>query len=66
MTNDQFEDITIGTAEEFEAALAAVVETAIKEDVDVRGAWEFQTAGSTYDWEVEIVELARDTDESTD
>ncbi|GAB3686110.1 hypothetical protein GCM10028857_17650 [Salinarchaeum chitinilyticum] len=43
--------------------LAATVEKAIKADVDVRGAWEFQTRGSTHDWKVEIVELAREIDE---
>lgn len=60
MTNDRLNDITVTSDDEFEDALAAVVEAAIREDVDVRGAWEFQTKGSTYNWEVEIIELARD------
>ncbi|AGN02063.1 hypothetical protein L593_10590 [Salinarchaeum sp. Harcht-Bsk1] len=62
MTDDHRPDRSISSAEEFEAALAAVVEAAIHADVDVRGAWEFETGGSTYDWEVQIVELARDLD----
>lgn len=63
MTRDQFSDITITTTNEFRDALAVIVETAIKEDVDVRGAWEFQTAGSIYNWEVEVVELAKDLED---
>lgn len=60
MTRDYPSEMRITSAEEFEDALAAVVGTAIEEDVDVRGAWEFQTDGSTHNWEVEIVELAKD------
>ena len=59
MTRDQLDDGSITTDDEFEAILAEAVEKAIKADVDVRGAWEFQTRGSTYDWEVQITELAR-------
>jgi len=64
MTRDQLDDISITNADEFEAVLAGVVERAVKADVDVRGAWEFRTRGSTHDWEVEIVELARDAEDS--
>ncbi|MFD1589195.1 hypothetical protein ACFR9U_19635 [Halorientalis brevis] len=63
MTRDQFHDVSISSAAEFEAVLAEAVEKAIKADVDVRGAWEFRTRGSTHDWEVEIVELAKDFDD---
>ena len=63
MTRDQHPDISITSAAEFEAILAEAVEKAIEADVDVRGAWEFRTRGSTYDWEVEIVELAKNRDE---
>lgn len=59
MTRDQLSDVQITTAEEFESVLAAAVEKAVHADVDVRGAWEFETRGSTHDWEVEIVELAK-------
>ena len=43
---------------EFETAIAAVVESAVKQDVDVRGVWEFETGGSTHRWELNVVELA--------
>jgi hypothetical protein len=59
MTRDQLHDVSITCASEFEAVLAEAVEKAVKADVDVRGAWEFQTRGSTHDWEIEIIELAR-------
>jgi hypothetical protein len=61
MTRDEFGD-NITTAGEFEAALAAAVEAAVAEDVDVRGAWEFRTNGSRDSWEGEIFELAKDGD----
>ncbi len=63
MTHDQLRDVSITNADEFQAVLAEAVEKAVKSDVDVRGAWEFRTDGSTHDWEVEIVELARYEDE---
>lgn len=66
MTRDHLHDVSITSAAEFEAVLAEAVEKAIKADVDVRGAWEFQTRGSTHDWEVEIVELAKDLDDEDD
>ena len=66
MTRDTYPDIPTGSPEEFKQALATVVEMAIKDGVDVRGAWEFQTRGSTYNWEAEISELAKsfDTDDN--
>ena len=54
--------VSITTSVEFEAALTAIVETAVEEGVDVRGAWEFQTRGSTHDWDVNVTELARRPD----
>ena len=63
MTRNQLEDVPITNPDEFEAVLAEAIERAIAADVEVRGAWEFQTRGSTYDWEVEIVELAKDLDD---
>lgn len=63
MTRDQLSDVSITSADEFQSILAEAVEKAVKADVDVRGAWEFRTDGSTHDWEVEIVELARHEDE---
>jgi len=63
MTRDQLRDGMITDSDEFEAILAEAVEKAVEADVDVRGAWEFRTEGSTHDWEVEIVELARYPDD---
>lgn len=63
MTRDQLSDVQITTAAEFESVLEAAVEKAIHADVDVRGPWEFETRGSTHNWEVEIVELARESDD---
>jgi hypothetical protein len=40
--------------------LAGAGERAVTADVDVRGPWAFETAGSTPDWEARIVELAKD------
>jgi hypothetical protein len=54
----------INSAPEFESALADIVESAIENNVDVRGAWEFETDGSTHYWELNVVELARDSDEA--
>lgn len=60
MTADHLDDGSISDAAEFQAVLEETIERAVQADVDVRGAWEFETAGSTHLWEVEIVELARD------
>ena len=66
MTRDQLPDGSITSTDEFEAVLAEVVEKAIEADVDVRGAWEFRTRGSTHDWEVKVIELARQLDDETE
>jgi hypothetical protein len=66
MTPDTHSDIAIESTDEFEAALAAIVETAILNDIDVRGAWEFETGGSTHRWEINVVELATDGDSPGD
>jgi len=55
--------VSITTSAEFEAALTAIVEIAVEEGIDVRGAWEFQTRGSTHDWEVNVTELAKRSDD---
>jgi hypothetical protein len=68
MTRDNYPDIPVSNPEEFEAALAGIVEAAVKNGVDVRGAWEFETVGSTHYWELQISELAETayTDEGED
>lgn len=63
MTPDTLPDDAISNAAEFEDYLAAIVENAVDADVDVRGAWEFRTRGSTHDWEVQLTELANYPDE---
>jgi hypothetical protein len=62
MSRDNYSDISVSNSEEFEAALAGIVEAAIKNGIDVRGAWEFQTGGSTHNWELQISELAKTLD----
>jgi len=62
MTPDTPSDTPINSTDDFEAALAAIVETAIANDIEVNGAWEFDTRGSTHRWEVNIVELATGDD----
>jgi len=63
MKDDYKSAVSITSTEEFEAALAAIVETAVEDDIDVRGAWEFRTDGSTHDWEVNVTELAKGDDD---
>lgn len=55
-------DGSIESASEFRAVLAEAVEQAILADIDVKGAWEFETGGSHHHWEVQVVELAREHD----
>jgi len=56
----------ITSSTDFETALAAVVESAIRGDVNVQGAWEFETGGSTHRWELNVVELADPDDGDQD
>jgi len=60
MTRDKPDDTTIRSEEAFGATLEEVVERAVNGDVDVRGAWEFETNG--YAWDVVIDEVVRDDD----
>lgn len=60
MSRDDLPEIRIETEADFHETLAGVVEQAILNGVDVRGAWEFKTRGSTHYWDVEIFELARE------
>lgn len=63
MTRDTTRDDTGSGPEEFRAALAATVEAAVADGIDVRGAWEVETGGSSQDWEIQIVELVREDDD---
>lgn len=66
MTRDALADVTVDSTETFESLLQQVVEQAVVNGVDVSGAWAFETRGSVHNWEVEIVELAREYDEDED
>lgn len=66
MTRDPLSDVRVTTPNEFEAVLSALAEKAIEENVDVSGTWEFATRGSTYNWEVEFVELAKEFDDENE
>lgn len=64
MTGDKLADVRITSEDDFRAVLSELFEKALHADVDVRGAWEFRSGGSVHNWEVEVVELARE--EGTD
>lgn len=49
------DDVT--TPEDFETHLAALVEAAVANGVDPRGAWEFRARNAEPDFDIEIVEL---------
>lgn len=66
MTRDHTIETPITDATEFQTALATIVESAIEEGVDVRGAWEFCTRGSILEWEVNVTELDRSADPPDD
>jgi hypothetical protein len=57
MSGDERRD-PISTQAEFEAALAAVVDAAVRGEVDVRGSWVFEAGEQGANWDVEIYELA--------
>lgn len=59
MTRDTTIEMPISSSAAFETALALLVQSAVTEGVDVRGAWEFETDGSILEWEVQISELDR-------
>lgn len=62
MTRNLFSDVRITTPNEFRVVLSALSQKAIEENVDIGGTWEIATRGSTYNWEVEFVELAKEID----
>lgn len=51
----------ITTAAEFDVALEKLLLTALDNDVDICGAWEYRTNGSGPDIETMIVELENGT-----
>lgn len=60
MPRDYLTDVDITDADDFQTALAELVEKADHAGVDVRGAWAFETRGSVHNWELEIIELANE------
>lgn len=60
MTDEPLHDVHIRNSSEFHSVITTAIEKALKNGVDVRGAWQVQTNGSIHDWEVEIFELAKD------
>lgn len=63
MREDHTDEFELESITDFEMYLAALIEQAEQADMDVRGAWEFQTVGSVRHWEVEIWELDRSRDD---
>lgn len=59
MTDNFKSTLTISSSAEFEDALTAVIETAVSEDIDIRGAWECRNGDSHDDWEITITRLAK-------
>lgn len=58
MTTDYIADDEIASQSEFEAALGQVILSALNNQVDPSGTWEYRTDDATMDTEVLIVELA--------
>ncbi|WP_423750702.1 hypothetical protein [Salinirarus marinus] len=58
MTTDFTSDDEMSSTEDFEAALGRVILTALQNNVDPRGTWEYRTDGTSSDMEVMVVELA--------
>lgn len=57
MTSDPVFDGEIESAADFEAALHTLLVTALANDVDPRGSWEYRSDGLPSDWEVMVAEL---------
>lgn len=57
MTNNFSSDEMSSTAD-FETALGQVIRTALQNDIDVWGTWEYRTEGPDSDTEVMVIELA--------
>ena len=57
MTTD-FTDDKISSTADFEAAINRVILTALENDIDPRGTWEYRTKERDSDMEVMVVELA--------
>lgn len=58
MTTDFISDDEMSSTADFEAALSQVILTALKNDIDPWGTWEYRTDGPSADTEVMVVRLA--------
>jgi hypothetical protein len=58
MTTDGTPGDEVSSTAEFEVALGRVIRTALENDVDPRGTWEYRNNGTDADVEVMVVELA--------
>lgn len=59
MTYEYFANTSITTASQFNLALTELLWRAHAGDVEVRGAWQCDSNGSTPAWEANIVELLK-------
>jgi hypothetical protein len=61
MTHTDPYDDEISSREDFERAIRSLLAVALRNDVDPRGSWEYQTEDTHPDFEAVVVELqARD------
>ncbi|NHX35147.1 MULTISPECIES: hypothetical protein [Halolamina] len=58
MTIDFTSDGEMSSTEDFEEALSRVLLSALENDIDPRGTWEYRTDGTASDMEIMVVELA--------
>lgn len=58
MTIDYTPDDEMSSTEDFENALSRMILSALENDIDPRGTWEYRTEGTGSDMEIMIVELA--------
>jgi len=60
MTRDHPFDGDVTTEEEFDAALEQLLSAARENGVDPQGSWVYRNGRNAPDWEVMVVELAKD------
>lgn len=58
MTDNFSSDDEMSSTEEFETALGQVIHTALDNEIDPWGTWEYRTDGANSDTEVMVVRLA--------
>lgn len=58
MTSDFTPNDDMSSIEDFEAALSRVILTALQNDIDPRGTWEYRAEETATDMEIMVIELA--------